>query len=63
MPQASCVTDRPKGTLTIPVAPNVYVLLQVPRPMYPAEWEQMMRVLVSMRPGIVEPEPTEQEPA
>lgn len=45
--------DRPRGTLTLPLAPNIYAYLEVPRVMHTTEWELLMDVLEAFRPGLV----------
>jgi hypothetical protein len=40
--------------LMLPIRPGLWVALDGFRPMTPAEWDQMMRVLEAMRPGLVE---------
>lgn len=47
---------REPYTITLPLRAHVYGYLSIPVPLTPAEWEQMMRVITAMKPGIVEPE-------
>lgn len=44
---------RQTVTLTLPLAPHAVALLQYQHPMRSGEWDQMMRLLEIMRPGVV----------
>lgn len=46
--------DRERITLNIPVKPRLYASLTVTKPMTVAEWDQMMRVLEAMKPGLLD---------
>jgi hypothetical protein len=46
--------------LPIPLDVEEWAYLHIPRPMTPAQWEQMMRTLLAMRPGIVADDSEEQ---
>ena len=48
------MADRERVTLNIPVRPRHYASLTVSKPMTVAEWDQMMKVLAAMRPGLVD---------
>lgn len=39
--------------LSIPIRPHVAAEMNLPRPMTSADWDQMMAVLETMKPGIV----------
>jgi len=39
--------------LIIPIRPHVTAEMDIPRPMASADWDQMMAVLETMKPGIV----------
>lgn len=39
--------------LTLPLLPNVYAELRYSHPMTSVEWDRMMTVLETMKPGIV----------
>lgn len=44
---------RTKRTIQIPYGPGAFALLEVPIPMTPAEWDQMLAVMQAMKVGFV----------
>jgi hypothetical protein len=53
--QEAIDAERPTRTLTIPIQPGVYCLLQVPTPLHEHEWDSLHRVLDAMKIGLVKP--------
>lgn len=50
---ASDPSQRTMRTIQVPYGPGAFALLQVPIPMTPSEWDQMLEVMQAMKVGFV----------
>lgn len=48
------LSRRPARTITLPMTPYSWAVLQYPDPMTDEEWDRLMALLAVFRPGLVE---------
>lgn len=58
--RASAPFDDPSRVIQIPAGPGTWVTLNAGFPLSPAAWDQMMRILEAMKPGLVSEEEEDQ---